>query len=826
MSAKLPESKELWEFGGFRLDARARLLLKDGLPLSLTPKAFDVLLHLVRNSERAVSREEIFDAVWPETVVTDASLTQAVFLIRKALGETEAAPWVETIPRVGYRFNLPEGAVVGNGAGPSATPPASGPEPAEPGPLPAPPAPPEPGGEAQANGCACPEPAGPPRDQKWRWRPSPALLGAAVALALLAAAASLILLRSPATGGAQETSGVSPAPPLLSLEREVAVPPDASRVLGVLDDTVVLSAPSAFYLLPADGALAASRVPLAPGEVAAAPLGGGRLLLVRGGRVRARHPSKPEEADLGPLPADAPTPVEGRVSVSRSGRFLGIRGDETWDLFERAEKGWVRRLTARVPFVPGEVVDVGERFAALAQGTGLPVRAWSLPDGVPVLEAPLAERQVLAIAVDDTRGDVAVGGPFDTVAVFSTAGPPGPRLLARRGWTYGLAWVSDAPTLLASGLEGVTAWRRGAEPGVVLPSVSPGGSLFLDSDFLLSLVPRRQRLALVAYSGFPPSARVPAGGRALWAAEHDAGGTTVFAGGRDGHLWALDTRDLAVRHAEAHTDGIPALARDGDLLASSSDDKTVALWRLPGPELRSRTKAHDFLVNDLAVVEGEKGREVVTSSSDGTIRRWAWPSLDLLEKVDVEALLGRPVSFHAVWSAPGVRRILAGTWSSSLIELTSREGRWKVREVPVASRAVYRLAAVPRLGLVVAAGIYPASLHVFDLASGAFAPLDAAGLDAMWVVPVPGKDEVLAVGLDGVSRYAFSALLPDVSGRRTLSYRVWSGRQTGAGLQTATLLPNGTLWAGTVKGELLRFEARGLDGEPLLVRTLELGPER
>jgi len=824
MSAKLSEGKELWEFGGFRLDARARLLLKDGIPLSLTPKAFDVLLHLARNPGRAVSREEIFDAVWPETVVTDASLTQAVFLIRKALGETEAAPWVETVPRVGYRFNLPEGAVVGAGAGPAEAASPAGPETAEPFHLPAAPVHTGPGPAAPAKACACPEPGSPPRDRATRLRPSPAFLGAAVALALVAAAVSLILLRSPATGG-REAPG-APPPPLLSLEREVPVPPDASRVLGVLDDTVVLAAPSAFYLLPADGALAASRVPLAPGEVAAAPLGGGRLLLVRGGRVRARHPTKPEETDLGPLPPDAPAPVEGRVSVSRSGRFLGLRGDEAWELFERAEKGWVRRLTARVPFVPGEVVDVGERFAALAQGTGLPVRAWSLPDGAPVLSAPFAERQVLAIAVDDARGDVAVGGPFDAVAVFSTVGQPGPRLLARRGWTYGLAWVSDGPTLLASGLDGVTAWRRGAEPGTVLPSVSPGGSLFLDSDVLLALVPRRQRLAFVAYSGFPPSARVPAGGRALWAAEHDAGGTTVFAGGRDGHLWALDTRDLSMRRAEAHTDGIPSLARYGDLLASSSDDKTVALWRLPGPELMLRTKAHGFLVNDLAVVEGEKGRELVTSSSDGTIRRWVWPSLDLLEEVDVQELLGRPVAFHAVWSAPGARRILAGTWGSSLLELTSREGRWSVRELPVASRAVYRFAAVPRLGLVVAAGIYPAGLHVYDLASGAFAPLDAAGLDAMWVVPVPGKDEVLAVGLDGVSRYAFSALLPDAAGRRTLSYRVWSGRQTGAGLQTATLLPDGTLWAGTVKGELLRFGTGGLDGEPLLARSLELGPER
>jgi DNA-binding winged helix-turn-helix (wHTH) protein/WD40 repeat protein len=794
MSDKSSESNGLWVFGGFRLDGRARLLLRDGVPVPLTPKALDVLLYLVRSADRAVSREELLDAIWPDAVVTDASLTQAVFLIRKALGEGEASTLLETIPKVGYRFHLP-------------------PEPA-----------PKPDGPV-----GTPEPppgASVKEEAPTRSRPSPAFLGFTLAAMLVAVAVAAIVFRSPATGGTASPSRTAAPPPLLALEREIAVPPDALRVLGAYDGTVVLSAPSAFYVLPADGALAAARVPLAPGEVAAAPLGGGRLLVVRDGRVVARHPSKPEENDLGPLPGGAPRPVEGRVAASRSGRFLLLRGDDALDLFERTPKGWARRLRARVPFVPGEVLDVGERFVALAQGEGLPVRAWSLPDGAAVLEAPFAERKVFAVAVDDARGEVAVGGPFDTVVVFSTSGPAAPRLLPRRGWTYGLAWVPDAPTLLASGQDGITAWRTETEPVSSLSSASPGGPLFLDSDFLLALVPRRQRLAVVAFAGLPPSARVPAGGNPLWAAEHDADGKSVFAGGRDGRLWSLDTATLSVKGDDVHTDGIPSLARDGDLLASSSDDKTVALWSLPGPKLRLRTKAHDFLVNDLAVVEGMEGKELVTSSSDGTIRRWAWPSLDPLEKIDVQALLGRPVSFHAVWPAPGARRILAGTWNGSLLELATRAGSWSVRELPVPSRAVYRLAPLPRLGLVVAVGILPSTLHVFDLGSGTLRPLDLAGLDAFWAVPVPGKDEVVVVGLDGVSRYAFSALLPDAEGRRTLSYRAWSGRHTGSGLQTATLLPDGTLWAGTVKGELVRHDVRSLDGPPLLSRSVELGPAR
>ena len=798
----------LWDFGIFRLDARARLLLRDGLPVPLTPKAFDVLVHLARNEGRAVLREEILAAVWPDAVVTDASLTQAVFLIRRALGEAEGSGMLETVPRFGYRLSLPvsPSEAVGEDASPEADPVLAEVE-----------------GESETFGGPSPEPVADREPGRAR-RPSAALLGMLVAGSLAVAAVASILLRSPARGGPSGTD--AGAEPLLTLQREMAVPPDAQAVLGLLDGTVVLAARSAYYLLPADGAHPAVRVPLERDEVLAEPLGGGRVLLVRERRVVARHPTRSEELDFGPLPSDAPLPRPGRVRCSRSGRFLAVRGDATLEVFERKPGGWARRLRSSVPHVEGEVLDVGERLVALAQGGGRPVHAFRLPEGTRLFEAPFAERRVSAVAVDDALGRVAVGGPFDSVAVFTPGDRSSPRLLPRRGWTYGLAWVADAPTLLASGLDGITAFRHDAEPAAILATASPGGPLCVESDAILALVPRRQRLAVVSYSGVSPTARVPAGGRALWSAEHDAGGKSVFAGGRDGELWSLDTASLAVRRSGAHTDGIPSMVRDGQLLATSSDDKTVALWGLPGPELKLRTRAHEFLVNDLAVVDGAEGRELVTASSDGTVRRWSWPGIGLVETIDTAALLGREISLHAVASQPGARRILAGTWSSSLLELTAREGRWGVKEHLVPSKAIYRLAAVPRLGLHVAVGIEPASLHLFDLATGVLHPLDLAGLDAMWVVPVPGKDDVVVVGLDGFSRYSFSAPLPDAEGRRTVTYRAWSGRRTGAGLQTATLLPDGSLWAGTVSGELLRFDAGRFDGPPILTRALDLGPPR
>lgn len=817
MSAKALKEKELWEFGPFRLDTRARLLFREGVPVSLTPKAFEVLAYLVRNEGRAVPRQELLDAIWPETVVTDATLTQAVFLIRKALGEPEMPRVLDTVPRVGYRLNLP------GTAGKEAT---EAPADAAPGSVRAeesiPDAVADPGegaggpplqsdaGELSNDGVV---PAPGARGSGATFRGRPFLVPIIVAVVLLLAGISPFLWER------RDETGSRGSAPLLTVERQIAVPPDAIRVLGVIDKTVVLLAPGAFYLLPSDGALAAVRVPLAEGEVAVWPLVADRLITVKGRRVLFRNPAGTQSGEFGELPAGAVAAQEGRVVASRSGRFLSLRDSRVLEVFERRGETWGRCLRVEADWIEGEVLAVTERYAALAQGRGLPVRVWSLPEGESVLEAPFAERQVSALAVDDARGSVAVGGPFDSVAVFPLGMGRSGTVIPVRGWTLGLEWVPDSPTLIVSGLMGVRALREG-KVVADLSDLGAAGGVHLDSDFLGVLLPKEQRLAILTYSGFRPVARVHAGGRPLWAAEHDASGRSVFAGGRDGHLWVLDTGALQIRQEEAHTDGIPSLFRHGDLLASSSDDKTVGIWKLPGPRLSLRTRTHEFLVNDLTVVESGDGYQLVTSSSDGTIKRWSWPGLAELETIDVQKLLGRPVSFHGVWSEPGARRILAGTWNSSLLDLSTDGVSWRVTSHPVGSRAVYRLAALPRLGLVVAVGIMPSEISVFDLSRGRLWRIDDAGLDAMWVVAVPGSDEAVVVGRNGVSRYAFSR----VGG--SLDYSIWSGRETGAGLQTATLLPGGKLWAGTVGGELLLYELEALSGPPLVTRTVPLSRAR
>ncbi len=94
-----------YEFDGFRLDPHKRLLLRDGQPVRLKSKAFALLLVLLERRERVLEKDELMQAVWPDTTVEENNLTVHMSALRKALGETAGAPGhIVTIPGQGYRF--------------------------------------------------------------------------------------------------------------------------------------------------------------------------------------------------------------------------------------------------------------------------------------------------------------------------------------------------------------------------------------------------------------------------------------------------------------------------------------------------------------------------------------------------------------------------------------------------------------------------------------------------------------------------------------------------------------------------------------------------
>ena len=96
---------ECYDFGPFRLDCRRRELRRSDEVVALTPKALDLLRVLVASGDRVVEKQELMQLVWPNSFVTDDSLTQHIAALRKALGDAPDRPeYILTVPRHGYRF--------------------------------------------------------------------------------------------------------------------------------------------------------------------------------------------------------------------------------------------------------------------------------------------------------------------------------------------------------------------------------------------------------------------------------------------------------------------------------------------------------------------------------------------------------------------------------------------------------------------------------------------------------------------------------------------------------------------------------------------------
>lgn len=105
LQALLRDDTHIYEFGPFRLEAAERRLLREGKPVPITLKIFNLLLLLVQNSGHLIAKEEIMREVWADSIVEDNNLTVTMSTLRRALGEEHGQhSYIQTVPKRGYRF--------------------------------------------------------------------------------------------------------------------------------------------------------------------------------------------------------------------------------------------------------------------------------------------------------------------------------------------------------------------------------------------------------------------------------------------------------------------------------------------------------------------------------------------------------------------------------------------------------------------------------------------------------------------------------------------------------------------------------------------------
>ena len=99
------EKGHCYEFGNFRLDPREKILFRDDIPVSLTPKVFDTLQIFVEHAGHLLSKEELIQSLWQDRFVEESNLTFNVRMLRRILEDDVQNPrYIETVPRRGYRF--------------------------------------------------------------------------------------------------------------------------------------------------------------------------------------------------------------------------------------------------------------------------------------------------------------------------------------------------------------------------------------------------------------------------------------------------------------------------------------------------------------------------------------------------------------------------------------------------------------------------------------------------------------------------------------------------------------------------------------------------
>jgi eukaryotic-like serine/threonine-protein kinase len=99
------KQRRLYSFGDFRLDPTTRTLTREGVSIPLFPKCFDVLLYLVENPGRLITKDELLRGVWTDAFVEESNLSQNVSLLRKALDDRGNTPrYIVTVPGKGYQF--------------------------------------------------------------------------------------------------------------------------------------------------------------------------------------------------------------------------------------------------------------------------------------------------------------------------------------------------------------------------------------------------------------------------------------------------------------------------------------------------------------------------------------------------------------------------------------------------------------------------------------------------------------------------------------------------------------------------------------------------
>ena len=519
-----------------------------------------------------------------------------------------------------------------------------------------------------------------------------ALAAVAVFVALAVAGLVAVALLRPSRNAAPrvpdgafevETAQARPIP------EPLVAPVDGRRILSETGAAWVVGSPGAWTLLANAGG-GSTRIAWPDDVAILGATADGALWARRSGHLVALDPTQRSERSRGGAwPAPWATAAADALVVSPRGGYVAL--DQGGELLVAAITEDGPRLRFRVPLAASVTgrrrIALTDRRLAVAE-TEASLELYRLADGARLWQAPFPDHQISALALADGQPWIAVGGAVGEVRIHSVADGREVARLPRAGRVASLLWIPDRPTLAIGHDRGLSLWRPDGTPGGALEEVTGVGScidLLLGQSALGCLDASRARLERLEYGSAPVQRRVVLGDAEGWAAIASPAGATpaIYVGSSDGALHRYDLATGEAIERRVHDAGVTALALAGDRLASASDDRTLAVWKLPAMEVQFRSRAHDYLVNALDLAAGS----LWSASSDRKVKRWSWPGLEELESIDVERATGVAAELHAWPSTAGGTVSGSGPGLDSPLAWTARMRVAGARREPRSRRA-------------------------------------------------------------------------------------------------------------------------------------------
>lgn len=534
----------------------------------------------------------------------------------------------------------------------------------------------------------------------------------------------------------------------------------------------------------------------------------GRLLVFSGGEVSVRYGSWVRNAPADRVLFDQVRP-EDEWRFSDDGKAVARFNRQKLEIFAIDEEP-VRKIVSR-SFDAGEKptsVRLSAQFCAWVLHRNR-VQVMRLASSKMLMDRRV-EGAIDALALEDLRGLLAVGGWMDEVYVFDLQGDKRDEVLKGAGRCYGLEFFEDYPSLVIGRMGALQIWRP--SEGLVVNMAFPGQDLelmgWVDGRLLVQDF-HKPHLLVFRYASFPLKRKLRVAAEPIWAMVRQD--HVVYGGSADGSIVAFEPETLQLRSIKAHDQGVTALCIAGDHLVSASDDKALALWKLPQMEEQQRSKAHEYLINALDL--DLPAKTLFSTSSDGSLKAWSWPGLEEKGVFSIS-----PIAKAAVWmnSARGIG--LLGSWDHRWYRLRKQGREWvSVGEESSSSQAIYEIIQAPDLKGNFLLGIYPSSLVFVDGDGEATRDIPIPRGDFSWILRL-GKGHFLLLGSYQTAEYRC---------RRqpgALSCSVSLALQSDCrDLSSGVFLPQtDTAVAGVGKGRLVVFSPSDLPKAPLMEFSLPL----